>query len=354
VQDIIKDSISIYKNCNLCPRKCGVDRTAPHMARGFCKEGMELKVAYIGPHYGEEPPISGDMGSGTVFFSGCSLKCCFCQNYQISRLGIGKRMKSEDLLDKIIYMVDTYKVHNVNFVTPDHFLPHVFGIVTGLRNRVLQLPVIFNISGYQSVEMIQQSDEYVDIYLVDFKYSDSSLAKKLSSCEDYPSVALQSISEMIRQKGFLDAVMTDEPIAKKGVVVRHLILPGKIKNSIDALSMLRIEFGPDLPISIMSQYFPVLPQKDRDLNRFVMREEFEEIYEHAMSLGFQHIFIQSHPYDNTETIIRSMPVPDFTKENPFRWDNMDNHSNRIPFSLGKYRMNVENLNASKRKGFCHL
>ncbi len=305
-----------FKVCELCPRKCGVDRASKE--KGFCGETDEIRIAYVGPHFGEEPPITGRNGSGTVFFTGCSLKCKFCQNHQISRGGIGKRISTDQLIEGIIDMIEENGVHNLNFVTPDHFFPYVFHAVSEIRSMGYNIPVVLNVSGYQSMDMVNISSEFTDIYLPDFKYADKDIARILSSCGDYPSVALDAISAMVSQKGFLNTFFDGTEVAKRGVLVRHLVLPGMIKNSIDALSMLRIEFGEELPISIMSQYRPVVPQKIQDLDRSLSKEEYKRVYEHAMELGFKNLFIQPIPEMEMEDVF-NIGVPDFTKEQPFRW-----------------------------------
>jgi len=268
-------------------------------------------VAYVGPHFGEEPPISGRNGSGTVFLVGCSLKCSFCQNWQISHKGIGRKFKIKELVEEIDKMIRKQNVHNINFVTPDHFIPHIVQVIKRIKMDWPEIPIVFNVSGYQSISILKEIEEYVDIYLPDFKYSDRRIAAKLSSCPDYPSVALDAISEMLKQKGFLDI---NAPLAKKGVIVRHLILPGYIHNSIDVLSMLYIEFGKELPISLMSQYKPVLPQKEPSLNRKLKKEEFLEIYQHMLELGFENVFVQ-FPEDTENELAF---VPDFTSSQPFK------------------------------------
>ncbi len=296
-----------YRECNLCPRDCRRNRFREY---GYCKEGAILRVAYVGVHFGEEPPITGKNGSGTVFFSGCSLKCSFCQNWQISHIGIGKRISVRRLAEKVYRLIEEKEVHNINFVTPDHFIPHVILLIEMIKKRYPSVPIVFNVSGYQNVELLKEIGDYIDIYLPDFKYSDRRLASRLSSCPNYPEIALDAISEMIRQKGFLET----SPVAKKGVLVRHLILPGQIKNSIDALSMLFIEFGKELPISLMSQYKPVRKQRIEALNRQLMEEEFYQVYEHAISLGFKNMFVQ-FPEETKED---SEFLPDFTLSQPFR------------------------------------
>ncbi len=297
-----------YLYCKLCPRRCGKNR---FFEKGYCGETAHLRVAYVGPHFGEEPPISGRNGSGTVFLVGCSLKCSFCQNWQISHKGIGRKLKIKELVEKIDRMINEYQVHNVNFVTPDHFIPHIIQVIEQIKANWPAIPIVFNVSGYQDVGILKEIEEYVDIYLPDFKYSDKKLATKLSSCPDYPSVALDAISEMIRQKGFLDI---DSPVAKKGVIVRHLILPGHIDNSINVLSMLYVEFGKELPLSLMSQYTPVLKQKEQELNRQLKKEEFLRVYQHMLDLGFKNVFVQFPEEVENESAF----VPDFTSSQPFK------------------------------------
>jgi len=312
--------IKPYENCYLCPRQCKINRISGSDAAqmGFCGETHQLRVAYVGPHFGEEPPVTGNNGSGAIFFTGCSLRCSFCQNHQISHQGLGACMALEELLQKLEGMIALNHVHNINFVTPDHFFPHIFRLVSLLREKGFYLPVIFNASGYQSVEMLKCAEEYCDIYLPDFKYSDSSLAAKLSRCPNYPRVALEAIAEMVRQKSFLDVCSTDGEIAKEGVLVRHLILPGNVENSIDALTTLFVEFGRGLPLSIMSQYHPVPHQNDVDLNRPTSEQEFNTVYSHALELGFEHLFVQ-FPESTPEHLPAISPfLPDFGQVEPFK------------------------------------
>ena len=305
-----------YRACRLCPRECGVNRLGndKKSRSGFCRENHQLRVAYVGPHFGEEPPLSGTQGSGTVFFTGCSLRCSFCQNHQISREGLGQEITVEALVEKVADMIRIHHVHNVNLVTPDHFFPHVAALVMGLRKKGYDLPVVMNLSGYQSLTMLRLSEGVTDIYLPDFKYADPHLSTTLSKCLDYGEVALQAISEMVKQKGFLDAFEKGATLAKKGVLVRHLILPGKVENSIHALTTLFLEFGPRLPLSLMSQYTPVTPQKDQDLNRRLRREEFDTVYSHATALGFERLFVQFPEEDAPD---QTPFLPDFQRDKPF-------------------------------------
>jgi putative pyruvate formate lyase activating enzyme len=310
------DLFENYRACRLCPRECSVNRlgSTEKSRSGFCRESHQLRVAYVGPHFGEEPPLTGTQGSGTVFFTGCSLRCSFCQNYQISRDGFGQEITVQALVDQVANMIRDHRVHNVNLVTPDHFLPHVAALVTGLREEGYDLPVVMNLSGYQSLTMLRMSEGIADIYLPDFKYADPHLSATLSKCRDYREVALQAISEMVRQKGFLDSFEKGTTLATSGVLVRHLVLPGKVENSIHALTTLFLEFGPHLPLSLMSQYTTVMPNKDQDLNRPLRREEFDTVYSHAADLGFECLFVQFPDEGPTE---KTPFLPDFQRDKPF-------------------------------------
>jgi putative pyruvate formate lyase activating enzyme len=320
------DFLQLYSDCNLCPRGCGVDRLGRHgePKKGFCGERARIRVAYIGPHFGEEPPISGERGSGTIFFSGCTLQCTFCQNYQISREGLGRPMDVDGLVAEALGMIETHGVHNINLVTPDHFFPHVFQCVTSLREQGCSLPFVYNLSGYQSLSMLRMAAPYADLYLPDFKYADAELARRLSGCRDYPGVALDALSEMLRQKGFLDVCKNENRVAQRGVLVRHLILPGELENSIAVLTTLFLEFGPGLPVSIMSQYHPARPMKDEALNRPLTPAEFDPVYSHALDLGFENLFVQFPEQEPGGTTHVSPFLPDFRLDKPFSPKNHPN------------------------------
>ncbi len=326
--DLSQEAIpSQYKACELCPRGCGVDRTAGQL--GLCGERAELRIAAVEAHLGEEPPISGLNGSGTVFFTGCSLRCRYCQNYQISREGLGHEWAVNQVVDRLATLYECRRIHNVNFVTPDHFFPHTVAVVKLLRERGIRIPVVYNLSGYQRIESLRQIEPVADIYLPDFKYADHTLARSLSRSPDYPGVALEALCEMIRQKGFLDTFAgcdgetsgTGEgdrrsTPARRGVLVRHLVLPGAVENSVQVLSMLFIEFGGKLPISLMSQYVPVHQfPPGSPLNRPVTGEEFQEVLDEARELGFEHVFVQ---YPDKEAVNAHSFLPDFRVANPFQ------------------------------------
>ncbi len=307
-----------FKNCQLCPRNCRIDRTRGE--RGYCGETTQLRIAAIEAHFGEEPPISGVNGSGTVFFTGCSLRCNFCQNFQISQEGLGSAISVSEAVQKLRILMNQQQIHNINFVTPDHFFPYCVEIVQQLRNESITLPTVFNLSGYQNVQSLKMIEDYADIYLPDFKYSDSQLAQKYSHANDYPQVALTAIEEMIKQKGFLNTFFIDskkEEIARQGVLIRHLILPGQVQNSIDALTSLFIEFGADLPISLMSQFTPIQRQKFTELNRKITSQEFNKVYEYTQNLGFKNLFVQ-FPAQKSESSENPLFLPDFTQNRPFK------------------------------------
>jgi putative pyruvate formate lyase activating enzyme len=303
-----------------------VDRIAGGL--GFCGEGARLRIADIEAHLGEEPPIRGENGSGAVFFSGCSLRCDFCQNYQISREGWGRDWTPREVVDHLVMLHKQRKIHNVNFVTPDHFLPHTISVVRLLREKGICLPTVYNLSGYQALPSLRLIESVADIYLPDFKFADATLAHRFSQAGDYAKVALAALSEMVRQKGFLDTLASQgtgpsgstsmddfySP-AGNGVLVRHLILPGHIRNSIEALSMLFVEFGKDLPISLMSQYVPIQPfPRGSSLNRRVSQVEFEKVLQHAQELGLRNVFVQYPSVSRPDT---EPFLPDFRAPHPF-------------------------------------
>lgn len=326
--DLLEETLLIhYKACELCPHRCRVDRTSKQT--GLCGETSQLRIGAIEAHKGEEPPISGTNGSGTVFFSGCSVRCLSCQNYQISREGLGRPWRVREVADRLTALYQDEGIHNVNFVTPDHFFPHTVAIIRSLRERRVGIPTVYNVSGYQRIESLRLIEPIADIYLPDFKYGSGDLASRLSRASDYPVVTLEAISEMVRQKGFLDAFPGKEcdqandgrPLARdlvvqQGVLVRHLILPGHVQNSKTVLDMLLLEFGQDLPISLMGQYVPVFPFKPESaLSRRLSKDEFEAVTGHALGLGFRNLFVQ-HP-DRLAVDARAF-LPDFQRDRAFR------------------------------------
>ena len=273
-----------YAHCTLCPRRCGVDRTRGQL--GFCKMPGQIHAARAGVHYWEEPVISGSFGSGAVFFSGCTLKCAFCQNYDISQENFGKPMTSAELRAAFERLIDE-GVQNINLVTPTHFLPD---ILPALEPK-LPVPVVYNCGGYESVETLRQLEGKIDVYLPDFKYSDNALAKKLSSAPDYFETASAAILEMYRQVG-KPVIEGDE--MKRGVLVRHLVLPGCVDNSLGVLDWVAEHFrSGDILFSLMSQYVPMgraaeMPPFDRRITEL----EYDSVLSYMMLLGIEDGYTQ--------------------------------------------------------------
>ena len=258
-------------SCDICPRKCGAIRTE-HVGKGFCQAGTLPVVARIAPHFGEEPCISGTKGSGTVFFSGCTMRCKFCQNYEISSQPKGLTM-TPDMLAECYKELEKEGVHNINLVTADHFAP---AVVESLKIYKPSVPVVYNCSGYTSPKILSMLNGLVDIYLPDFKYSSDKLAVKLSSAPDYVNTALAAIKEMIFQVGLPE--YDDDGIMQKGVIVRQLILPAHTKNSIEALNILEREFGKQIMVSLMCQYVPWgEARSDPKLGRKLTKREYEKV-----------------------------------------------------------------------------
>lgn len=236
--------------CRLCPRRCGADRT---QGKGYCHSGGAIRLARAMVHHWEEPCISGKNGSGAIFFSGCTLRCAFCQNYNISAENFGKEVSAERFAE-ICFELKEQGVHNINLVTPDAYAPMIVPILQKIKPQ-LGLPVVVNCGGYLSKEQIDLLGQIADIWLPDFKYAHGELAKRLSGAGDYPEVALSAIREMVRRAG--KPVLDENGMMKRGVLVRHLVLPTARKNSIDAIGLLSERFAPDeILLSVMAQYTP--------------------------------------------------------------------------------------------------
>ena len=273
--------------CNLCPRKCNIDRTS-HI--GFCGQGEAMRIARIAPHFFEEPPISHKNGSGTVFFCGCNLRCIFCQNRDISRSTVlGKEYSKAELTEAILKLQEA-GVHNINFVTPTHFADKIADILTNLKSKnLLHIPVVYNSSGYESVETLKMLDGLVDIYLPDLKYFSSDVSKKYSYADDYFPVATAAILEMLRQTGKYKYQETAPDLLQSGVIIRHLVLPSQRKDSIEIFEQLANIITPsDVLISIMSQYTPdfALDCDCKELHRRVTSFEYSSVCDAVLSLGF--------------------------------------------------------------------
>ncbi len=287
--EMIKDINEYYAECTLCPRKCRADRTKG--GTGFCKMSSELKAAKAYLHMWEEPCITGEHGSGTVFFSGCNLKCIFCQNSELSINGFGKVIKADDLA-KVFLDLREKKAANINLVTGVCFIPHIVNAVLTARNRGLTIPVLYNSSGYESVESLKMLEGCIDIYMPDMKYMSSETAAEYSFAGDYPETAKNAIAEMFRQTG--PAVIGDDGLMKKGVIVRHMVLPGSVPDSKKILRYLHDTYGNDIYISIMNQYTPMPSVAGHGLlSRKVSEEEYERVLDFADKIGIEKGFTQS-------------------------------------------------------------
>lgn len=268
-------------SCALCPRRCGVDRTAGQV--GVCGVTDTLRVARIAPHMWEEPPISGSRGSGTVFFTGCSLRCIFCQNRTISREGMGKTYTEEELTAAILSLRDQ-GVHNINFVTPTHYTSTIARILERIK-PTLGIPVVWNCGGYESVETLRLLEGLVDIYLPDFKYFSPDLSRDYSAAPDYPAIATEAVQEMYRQTG---PYTEEKDLAKRGVIIRHLVLPGCRADSMNVLRHIASILPPaEIRISVMRQYTPdfAADAPYKNLHRRVTDFEYTSVLDEAARLG---------------------------------------------------------------------
>ena len=277
-----------YENCLLCLRKCGINRSTGQT--GVCGVSSEIKVARAALHYWEEPCISGKRGSGAVFFSGCSLHCVFCQNREISDGKEGKVISKERLSDIFIELAGK-GANNINLVTPGQYIPDIVWAVNDAKSRGMKLPIIYNTSGYENVTELKLLEGIVDVYLPDFKYMDSTLSARYSRAKDYPSVAKQALSEMVRQQP--DVVIDDATgLIQKGVIVRQLLLPGHVNDAKAVLKYLYDTYHDHVYISMMSQFTPIALKDYPEINRTVTKREYERLVNYALEIGITNAFIQ--------------------------------------------------------------
>lgn len=276
-------------NCKLCPRNCGVNRMQEQ--RGFCGESDAVRVARAALHYWEEPVICGTKGSGAVFFTGCNLKCIFCQNESIAANEIGKEITVNRLADIFLELQEQGAV-NINLVTASHYVPQVALALRQAKNKGLQVPVVYNTSAYEKVESLMLLDGLVDIYLPDMKYADAAMAKRYSNADNYPEVAKAAIAEMFRQVG-RPVINKQSGLLQRGMIVRHLVMPEGVKNAKAVLEYLYQQYGDDIYISIMNQYTPLRQFTNYPaLNRKVTKREYDRVINHAMEIGICNAFIQ--------------------------------------------------------------
>ena len=275
----------LYSACELCMRRCGVDRNSGSV--GFCKCNAEMTVSRCDLHMWEEPIISGEKGSGTIFFSGCSLGCIFCQNSKISRSQVGESVTPDELAHMMLSL-QKRGAHNINFVTPTHFAPSIVSSVALAKEKGLDIPIVYNTGTYDAESTIRLLDGTVDVYLPDFKYYLSRSAEKLSNAKDYPDVSRKAIELMVKQRG---APIIKDGLMKSGVVVRVLLLPQHVAEAKLSLKYLYNTYGDDIYISIMSQYTPI-GNVPSPLDRKITRGEYEQICDYAVSLGIKNAFVQ--------------------------------------------------------------
>jgi len=315
------DKLAAHEECcQLCPRECGVNRKKGE--RGFCQAGIEASLSHTLLHLGEEPVLSGysdcrisnrsgpSYGSGTIFFTGCHLKCLFCQNYQLSWQGKGNSVSTDELAATMLNLQENGAL-NINFVSPTHL---IFPILKALKTALakgLHLPLVYNSNGYEKWEIIRELNGIIDIYLPDFKYYSDDLAKKYSGVDDYPLFAKQAIQEMVKQR---PALTTDErEIAQEGVIIRHLVLPGHAKDSQAVLEWLKRNINTSIGLSLMSQYQPCF-RAPQNLQRTLTPVEYDPVLAKAKELKSAAFFFQPMPLKPGESL-----VPDFDKDNPFNF-----------------------------------
>jgi putative pyruvate formate lyase activating enzyme len=294
--------------CTLCPRACRVDRTKG--AEGVCRTGRLASVSHALLHFGEEPVISGKAGSGTIFFTGCNLKCLFCQNYQLSWLLEGEPATDERLAAMMLGL-QAKGAHNINLVSPTHVILPILRALGIALDEGLDIPLVWNSNGYDSLEVVQALEGIVDVYLPDLKYRSPSISKRYSAAADYFAHASEAVKEMSLQQPALD--LGPGGTARKGLVVRHLVLPGAGEDTLAILKWIRERLSPFIGLSLMSQYHPCF-RAPEEIQRGVSAEEYRRAADEALALGLDHLFLQPEPFREDEHL-----VPDFRKEKPFRW-----------------------------------
>lgn len=276
------------ENCTICPHQCGVDRKKGQIGR--CQAKDTVKIALYSVHFFEEPCISGEKGSGTIFFSHCNLNCLYCQNYEISQLGKGKEYTIEQLAE-IMLKQQNLGVANINLVTPTSYVPQIIEAIKIAKKNGLNIPIVYNTNSYEKIETLKMLEGYIDVYLPDLKYADDKLGKKYSNINHYFEIATKAIQEMRRQVG--PAIFDSNGMMKRGVIIRHLVLPNYIENSKNVLKWLKENIHPEDYISVMAQYFPTyLAKQDKFMNRKLTTEEWEEIENYIEELDFKNGFVQ--------------------------------------------------------------
>lgn len=284
-EEKIEQAFEILKKCTLCPRNCHVDRTSGK--KGVCRVLDKPYVSSWGPHFGEELPLVGRYGSGTIFFGFCNLACVYCQNWTISHLGEGDEISYEELAN-IMISLQNLGCHNINLVTPTHQVPQIIKSIYIASKQGLKLPIVYNSGGYESIKTLRILDGIIDIYMPDFKYADKTLAEKYSKVKNYPDVAKQTLKEMHRQVG--DLVINEQGIALRGLLVRHLVLPNNIAGTEEVVKFIAEEISKNTYINIMDQYRPCWQANEYpEINRRITRKEFEDAINIALKYGLTRI-----------------------------------------------------------------
>ncbi|MHB8104508.1 MAG: radical SAM protein [Dehalococcoidales bacterium] len=296
--------------CNICPRECGANRLNGKL--GHCNSGFLPIVSSYCAHHGEEPVLSGSRGSGTIFFGNCNMRCVYCQNYQISQSPETQQQNEisvQTLAERMLYLQNELKCHNINLVTPSHFVPQIVNAVLAAVQQGLCLPLVYNTSSYDSLKTLRELDGIISIYLADIRYASNELGRKYSRSRDYVDHARAAIIEMQRQVG--DLAVGEDGIAQKGLIVRHLILPNDIAGSAESFNWLVKEVSPRVAVSIMAQYYPTHRAcKYKELNRKIMPEEYQKVVDLVEKLDIENGWLQG--MESAESY-----RPDFTDEEPF-------------------------------------
>lgn len=287
----IEAAYALMEQCSLCPRECGVNRLRNDKL-GFCRSGANPVVASAAPHHGEEPPLSGTKGSGTIFFANCNLRCVYCQNYPISQLGHGVERTPGELACQMLWLQEQ-GCHNLNLVTPTHFVPQILKALAIARERGFRLPIVYNSSGYDSVKTLRLLEGVVDIYLPDMRYSDNDVANRYSLAQGYLEVNRAAVKEMYRQVGNL--VTDQNGIAKRGLIVRHLVLPNRLSGTDEVMRFLSEEISKEVYVSLMDQYFPTYRAAEfKELSRRITSKEYEDACFSMESHGLENGWLQEH------------------------------------------------------------
>lgn len=282
----IKQVLSFLESCTLCPRECKINRLKGKV--GVCGAGSDLVVSSVSPHFGEERPLVGHGGSGTIFLAHCNLKCVFCQNYNISHLAQGEKISSEELATHMVTLQQT-GCHNINFVTPTHVVPQLLTAMPKAIERGLHLPLVYNCGGYESLEVIKLLDGIIDIYMPDAKFADSAEARKYCKATDYPEVNKQVLKEMHRQTGVLK--INRQGVAERGLLIRHLVMPGRVAGSEKILRFIAEALSTESYVNIMAQYYPQFEAAYYpELNRRITPQEYHEVIVLARSFGLHRGF----------------------------------------------------------------